>query len=365
MSRWAAEPRRALGIRGVGHPAVVRTLMLCPQWWCGCCGPGTRESLDGFVIGALGAIAFTAAATLTRLAPQFATGPTAQDRPVSGLLAQAGIQGVAVPLTAAAVGGLVGVALWFTRPADRGRRPAFVLLAVECGGRACSLRCARVDGGRPLLQGLHLGLHLFVAMVALLALRIGIQAALLHETHDEMNPGAQVLCPHCDHVVPDMAFCPNCGVAARAASRTSRTKRRSPTGMAVARPGYALPDGSYEAVPVRHHHTYPIADDGRRRRGSRRRGSGDGGGIRHAGRSALRVPARLRAPPIGKPVETNPWFTSIDGRFSVQYPRAGTAYQVTFEPDGVEVNFTAGDTGTMQFFGMPAQGARRSRSPSS
>ena len=61
-------------------------------------------------------------------------------------------------------------------------------------------------------------------------------------------------------------------------------------------------------------------------------------------------------PPIGKPVETNPWFMSSDGRFSVQYPRAGTAYEVTLEPDGVEVNFTAGDTGTMQFFGVPAQG---------
>ena len=61
-------------------------------------------------------------------------------------------------------------------------------------------------------------------------------------------------------------------------------------------------------------------------------------------------------PPIGKPVETNPWFMSSDGRFSVQYPRAGTAYEVTFDPDGVEVDFTAGDTGTMEFFGLPAQG---------
>ena len=26
---------------------------------------------------------------------------------------------------------------------------------------------------------------------------------------------------------------------------------------------------------------------------------------------------------------------------------------MTLDPDGVEVNFTAGDTGTMQFFGMP------------
>ena len=49
-------------------------------------------------------------------------------------------------------------------------------------------------------------------------------------------------------------------------------------------------------------------------------------------------------PPIGKPVATNPWFTSSDGKFAVQSPRAGTAYDLTVDADGVEVNFTAGDT---------------------
>jgi hypothetical protein len=341
---------------GLLIPAGAAVLMLLPAVVVRLLRPATRESLDGFVIGALGAIAFVASATLTRLAPQFATGVTAQNRPVSGLLAEAGIQGVAMPLTAAAAGGLVGVALWFTRPVGSDRRPG-VLLLVSSFLVVLGLWVAiGLMEAAPFTNGLHFGVHLFVAVLALLALRIGVQAALLHEAHDEMNPDAQILCPHCDHVVPDTAFCPNCGVAARAASRTSRTKRRSPAGMGVTRPGYALPAGSYEAVPVRTTtHTRLLTT------------VGAGVAIAVAAAvtaSVLATPGAPRyvcppdcgQPPIGKPVETNPWFMSSDGRFSVQYPRAGTAYEVRLKPDGVDVNFTAGDTGTMQFFGLPARG---------
>ena len=136
-------------IEGLVIPAGSAVLMVLPAVVVRLLRPATRESLDGFVIGALGAIAFVASATLTRLAPQLATGPTAQDQPVSELLAEAGIQGVAMPLTAAAAGGLVGVALWFNRPADMDRRPAVVLLVVEFHCGAWSLRCDRVDGGGP------------------------------------------------------------------------------------------------------------------------------------------------------------------------------------------------------------------------
>jgi hypothetical protein len=343
-------------IEGVVIPAGSAVLMVLPAVVVRLLRPATRESLDGFVIGALGAVAFVASATLTRLAPQLATGPTAQDQPASELLAEAGIQGVAMPLTAAAAGGLVGVALWFNRPAGMDRRPSVVLLVssfVVVLGLCVAIGLIEVA---PFANGLHFGLHVLAAVVALLALRVGVQAALLHEAHDEMNPEAQVLCPHCDHVVPDTAFCPNCGVAARAASRTSRTRRRSPAEMGVTRPGYALPAGPYEAVPVRTTtHTRLLTTVG--------------AGVVVAVAAAVTAsvvatpvvpryvcPPDCGQPPIGKPVETNPWFMSSDGRFSVQYPRAGTAYEVTFAPDGVEVNFTAGDTGTMQFFGLPAQG---------
>ncbi len=343
-------------LEGVLIPAGTACLMLVPAVVMRFLRPATRESLDGFVIGALGSIAFVAAATLTRLAPQLATGPTAQGRAVEGLLAEAGIQGVALPLTAAAAGGLVGVALWFNRPAGMDRKPAILLTALSFLVVLGLCVVLGVLEASAFANGFHFGLHLIVAVLALLALRIGLQLALLHEDHGEANSEAQVLCPHCDHVVPDTAFCPNCGVATRAASRTARAVARTAedVGVPAARPGYALPAGTYAAVPVQHTtHTRLLT------------ALGVGAAVAAAaavGVSILATPTVPRfvcppdcgEPPIGKAVATNPWFTSSDGKFAVQYPRAGTAYEVTLNPEGVDVNFTAGDTGTMEFFGMPA-----------
>jgi len=165
-------------LEGLVIPAGSAVLMVLPAVVVRLLRPATRESLDGYVIGALSAIAFVASATLTRLAPQFATGLTAQDRPVSGLLAEAGIQGVAMPLTAAAAGGLVGVALWFTRPAGIDRRPAVVLLVASFLAVLGLFVVLGLSEVAAFANGLHFGLHVLVAIVALLALRIGLQAAL-------------------------------------------------------------------------------------------------------------------------------------------------------------------------------------------
>jgi hypothetical protein len=186
--------------------------------------------LDGFMIGALGATAFTAAATLTRLAPQFKTGMVAKTRSLDGLLVEAGIRGVAMPLTAAAVGGLVGAALWFTRPDNKKHqhpnyvRAALALAALAVAAVYCGLGLIDIAKFPQLLQ---LGLHLLVTLIALTALRIGLHLALLHEAHDEIEADKPLLCPHCGHVVPDMAFCPACGLAMRASSRSSRFERRT------------------------------------------------------------------------------------------------------------------------------------------
>jgi hypothetical protein len=153
---------------------------------------------------------------LTKLAPQLATGPVARGRPVAGLLVEAGIRGVAMPLSAAAVGGMVGAALWFKRRTDgpqrhRWRAPAlygleFVVVLIVYGG----LGLVDIAGLR---QGVQLGLYLVITVVALLVLRVVLQAALLYEEHDDGCPDEPVLCMECEYVVPDMAFCAHCGMA--------------------------------------------------------------------------------------------------------------------------------------------------------
>jgi RNA polymerase subunit RPABC4/transcription elongation factor Spt4 len=213
---------------GIGIPLGGVILMLMPAVIVRLLRPPTREALDGFMIGAMGALTFTAAATLTRLAPQFGTGVVSK-RPMDSLIVEAGIRGLAVPLTAAAAGGLIGAALWFTRPPSKEKQhPGFVrmlLVSFAVAVLVVYLSLGLIDVAH-FPQVLMLVLYLALALVALLLLRVGLQLALLHEAHDEIESDEPLLCLNCGHVVPDMAFCPACGVATRASSRSSRATRR-------------------------------------------------------------------------------------------------------------------------------------------
>lgn len=61
-------------------------------------------------------------------------------------------------------------------------------------------------------------------------------------------------------------------------------------------------------------------------------------------------------PPTGTPVQANPRYVAADGGFSVSYPVAGAAYEITTHEDGVSAVYTGGDGGTMELFGVPANG---------
>jgi hypothetical protein len=187
----------------------------------------TRKSLDGYVIGALGALSFTAAVSMTLLAPEMATGLIARGPPVSTLIAQGAIWGVGTPLIAAAVGGLFGVALWFAGPEPSTRRwPAAVRAGLSVTVGLVLSTALYLTDFLPITYEVQLGLYLLVTALALLALRIGLQAALLYEAHDDPDPDASAHCPQCDHAFPGMAFCPNCGVALGASSPRGASNRR-------------------------------------------------------------------------------------------------------------------------------------------
>lgn len=214
---------------GVAIPLGGAVLMLTPVVVIRLIGPPTRESLEGFMIGALGALTFTAAAMMTRLVPQLDTG-LVTTAPLSFYVVEAGIRGVAVPLISAASGGLIGAALWFVRPdSKKNQRPGLARAVLVFFGVAIlllSIALGLVDISRS-HQWLMLTLYTAVAAVAVLLLRVSLQLALLHEAHDEIAADQPVLCHACGHVVPDMAFCPNCGISARASSRSSRALRRT------------------------------------------------------------------------------------------------------------------------------------------
>jgi hypothetical protein len=214
---------------GIAIPAGAMILMLVPTIVVRLVRAKSREVLDGFVVGALAALTFAAAATLTRLAPQFATGLLAHSRPINGLLVEAGICGLTIPLTAAAAGGLFGMALWFrgqtTNPHEHPGRLRAVLFVLAALVLLIHVAVGAMDVmGLPQLS--VLGIHIVMTLAALVLLRIGVQLGLLHEAHDPIDEHAPLLCPHCEHVVPDMAFCPACGAATRASSQASRHARR-------------------------------------------------------------------------------------------------------------------------------------------
>lgn len=197
-------------------PAVVARLMAGP----------VRESLDGFVIGAFGALWYATAATTTILAPQFVEG-LIEEHSAARMLDDSIRNGVVNPIVTTAAGGLVGLVLWFRpekRSADGAMPPRMAVILCAVLGVGCYIAVWAVDAA-PLPRAVELGLQLALSVLALLTVRCGVQIALLHEAPDPQTD-APILCVYCEKVVPDRAFCGCCGAAARAASRSSRVLRR-------------------------------------------------------------------------------------------------------------------------------------------
>lgn len=181
-----------------------------------------RESMDGFVFGSAGALGFVAAAVITDLAPELKAGVRAHGA-TADLLVQTVVHGIALPIVAACATGLIGAALWLQRDEGANDRPGrlftlwpvalLVALAVQVG-------LGYTDVSTP-GNAVVVVAHLAAAAAYIVALRVGLHHVLLHEAHD-VRIGPPRVCHHCHHVVPEAPFCPNCGAAEVAMSRSSR-----------------------------------------------------------------------------------------------------------------------------------------------
>ena len=217
-------------VAAVVVPTLAQLLMCVPIVVVRAIQRGRRESLDGFVAGATGALGFTLAATLVLLSPWLTDGQFTH-QPFLVNLSQAAERGLGLPLISAMGTGLIGASLWVTRAsasAARGRwitSPAVAFLFAE------AIQVGWAFGNLAVLPDPDIILIQVAAIAVLTVLmRVGIHHVLIHEASED-SIGAPRVCAHCSHLVPTMSFCPQCGVADRAIARPRRgqlPRRQSP-----------------------------------------------------------------------------------------------------------------------------------------
>jgi rRNA maturation endonuclease Nob1 len=209
---------------GVLVPGIGQLLMCVPMVLVWAWQRSPRESLDGFAAGASGALGFTMAATITLMAPWFSDGQLVH-QPFTQNLAQAVLHGISFPLVSAMTTGLVGAAFWATSggrsTAARGHWLTSTALAL---GVALAVQIGLGFTDISVLPSAVLVLvHLGAIAASILLVRIGIHHVLLHEA-GQVRTGPPTVCTHCNHLVPTMLFCPQCGVAERAQARAHRPR---------------------------------------------------------------------------------------------------------------------------------------------
>lgn len=216
-----------LAAEGLAITLIGAALMVLPLPLIRLIPAAEFDSLDGYVLGAAAALAHLTASYVIWWMPQIVAGlVTAQTTTAARMLADTITYGVIDPFTTITLGGMVGVSLWF-RPDPAGPNPGRARAAVILSAVITGLLYAAVwwTDIQDWARGVELTINLGLTVLSVLTARIGLQIALLNEKRD-IGTGHPMLCVYCEKVVPDMAFCPVCGVAARASSRTSRRRRR-------------------------------------------------------------------------------------------------------------------------------------------
>ncbi len=197
------------------------------------------EALDGFVIGAGGALGFVLTAAIVQLSSLLRGGQLSQ-LPFTNTVTLAIIRGLTVPVTAAVTIGLVGCTLWVQRRDNSPSQRRWLTLPAAAVGFAALLQVGLGFADLAnLVDSELLVVHLAAMAVAILGMRLALHHTLLHERHDP-SVGVPYVCAHCHHAVPLMQFCPQCGIA-RHATSPGRRGRLDSVNNDVPAPGSVAP----------------------------------------------------------------------------------------------------------------------------
>jgi hypothetical protein len=209
-------------VAAIAVPVIGQLLACVPMVVARAIQRGPIESLDGFVAGATGALGFTLAATIDLMSPWLSNGQLTHGSFLANTT-QVVLRGVTLPLVTALATGFIGMAFW-TKSGARATSARGVWLTSP--GLALTLALlVQVGLGftdiAALSDAVLVGIHVAALGVLTLAMRVGMHYVLLHEALDVRVGGPRV-CANCSHLVPAMAFCPQCGVAERAVARPHR-----------------------------------------------------------------------------------------------------------------------------------------------
>jgi rRNA maturation endonuclease Nob1 len=212
----------SFSLHAVAMPLLAQALMLAGPLFLYLARNRYREPLDGLTFGAASALGFSLASELTALWPLIGGPLVGSGDPVDWTLRLLRL-GVLVSLVNASTTGMIAAAVWLHRYDRRRAHRAWevnVLVALLVGFSVQVVLAALTFAIQDLIvQVVVWGLATIALM---LYVRQVIHQALLAEgVAHEIGPDSQ--CPECHHIVPTMLFCPNCGAARLAASRSSRT----------------------------------------------------------------------------------------------------------------------------------------------
>jgi RsiW-degrading membrane proteinase PrsW (M82 family) len=209
-------------LTGVIVPLVGQVLMLVGPLLLFFMRRRFNEVLDGLSFGVASGLGYAAAQSIVfswlLIVGRFQQGGQAANWALPTLRIS-----VLVPLLFAATTGLVCATLWLRRDPQPPTRPLGWLASLPVAVLLALVAQVVPALGSDLAGGLVAALLWYggTLLVMLLLLRQVLHVALTAKAR-ELGHGGMLRCPQCHHEVPDVAFCPNCGLAMRSTAKRAR-----------------------------------------------------------------------------------------------------------------------------------------------